>query len=399
MPPEVRAYWRVQWQPLSVEEARAAATVLGAARKEHSGLAGIEYATSEAKAHLAAGDTEGARTVLDVAAALQPDNDEVNQLRFPLEANQEQALRAATAWGPHSTLWAYRAFWTVDPHKALPMLELAYFESGRDPLSTIALASIMLALHLPERARSLASFHLERNRGDDARAAQQLLGVQEWGTGRLGAARARFHHEAVSAARLDTFSLNAARWAWLLEELLSAPMTVADDVIERYLLATPPRVDSTVHVNGVVDLFALAQPALSRRAMPVVVDLLARGGVYRAVDTDIVLKGYQLFLAGDARAAAELWRRDAGVWGNTFNAAIFEAAGADDLAETRYRAFITHSPSGPASMQAVKLARLLMKRGDVDEARTLAAGFIAGYQQTDVPMPLVAEMKALLKAP
>ena len=51
------------------------------------------------------------------------------------------------------------------------------------------------------------------------------------------------------------------------------------------------------------------------------------------------------------------------------------------------------------SIQAVKLARLLMKRGDVEEARTLAAGFIAGYQQTDVPMPLVAEMKALLKAP
>jgi hypothetical protein len=215
MPPEVRAYWRVQWQPLSVEQARAVATVLGAARKQHSGLAGLEYTIYEAKAHLAAGDAERARTVLDVAVALQPDNDEVISMRFPLEANQEQALRAATAWGPHSGLWSMRAFWTVDQHKALPMEELAYFESTREPLAALGVARILLALQEPERARAFASFHLERNRGDDGRAAQLLLGVQEVGTGRLGAARARFHHEAVSATRLDPFAYYAGAWAMM----------------------------------------------------------------------------------------------------------------------------------------------------------------------------------------
>jgi hypothetical protein len=203
----------------------------------------------------------------------------------------------------------------------------------------------------------------------------------------------------VSATRLDPFAYYAGAWAMMLDELLSAPPTVAGEVIERYVLATPPQVDPTVHANTVAEFVALAQPAVSRRAMPVTVELVARGALNRNVDTDLTIKGFQLYLDGNARAAAELWGRDAGVWGNSFNATIFEAAGADDLAETRYRAFINHGPRGAMSIQAVKLARLLMKRGDVEEARTLAAGFIAGYQQTDVPMPLVAEMKALLKAP
>jgi len=400
MPPEVRAYWRVQWQPLSVEQAREVATVLGAARKQHTGLAGLEYTTCEAKAHIAAGDNERARTVLDVAVALQPDNDEVSTLRYPLEADQEKALRAATAWGPHSVLWAMRAYWTHDPQKALPMQELAYFESARDPQSIIPLARMMLASQLPERARSLASFHLERNRGDDARAAELLLGAHEWGTGRPGAAHTRFHRAAVSADTLDQLTLAATARAGMLEELLSIPPTVADEVVERYLLATPPRVDGLATATAVLDLFAYARPDLSRRALPVVVDLLKAGRLYRGdLDTDLDLRGYQLFLAGDARGAAELWRRDAGVWGRYQNAVIFESAGALDLAEVRYRAFVTHDPRGMATMQAVKLARLLMKRGDVDEARTLAAGFVNAWEHTDVPMPLVAEMQALLKAP
>jgi hypothetical protein len=57
---------------------------------------------------------------------------------------------------------------------------------------------------------------------------------------------------------------------------------------------------------------------------------------------------------------------------------------------------VDHSPNVATYAHAL-LARQLAARGAVVEARALAQQVIAGYTRTDVPIPLVDEMKALLR--
>jgi hypothetical protein len=84
------------------------------------------------------------------------------------------------------------------------------------------------------------------------------------------------------------------------------------------------------------------------------------------------------------------------VYGTQIAARVFEAAGEPELAERRHRMYVDHSPK-VATYGHAMLAKNLAARGAFAEARALAELFIARYTRTDAPIPLVDDMKAILR--
>lgn len=58
--------------------------------------------------------------------------------------------------------------------------------------------------------------------------------------------------------------------------------------------------------------------------------------------------------------------------------------------------YVDHSPKVATDGHAM-LAKHLAARGAVAEARALAELFVARYTRTDAPIPLVDDMKAILR--
>ena len=71
-----------------------------------------------------------------------------------------------------------------------------------------------------------------------------------------------------------------------------------------------------------------------------------------------------------------------------------------ELAEKRWRSMISRTGPARAGMGGALLAKSLAKRGQWAEASELAKTFIENYSRSDLVIPAVAEMQALLaKAP
>ena len=79
-------------------------------------------------------------------------------------------------------------------------------------------------------------------------------------------------------------------------------------------------------------------------------------------------------------------------------AAAFDAAGEADLAERVDARLIAAKDGnyGGASLSHVRSARRAMARGDRARAKQLAQQVVDAWGGADVPVPAVAEMKALL---
>ena len=84
------------------------------------------------------------------------------------------------------------------------------------------------------------------------------------------------------------------------------------------------------------------------------------------------------------------------MYGTQRTATVFETAGEHELAERRHRMHVDHSPNVATYAHAM-LAKKLAARGATAEARALAEQFIARFTRTDAPIPLVDDMKALLR--
>jgi hypothetical protein len=83
------------------------------------------------------------------------------------------------------------------------------------------------------------------------------------------------------------------------------------------------------------------------------------------------------------------------VYGSRLTTKVFEAAGEHELAERRHRMYVDLSPKVATDAHAM-LAKKLAPRA-IAEARGLAELFIARETRTDAPIPLVDDMKAMLR--
>ena len=174
------------------------------------------------------------------------------------------------------------------------------------------------------------------------------------------------------------------------------PAWLADALLERFVLSEVVPVEPSMDAEHFGPLLGAASPAVGARAVTALRARLENGKLQTGARTHVTLEGYARFFDGDAQGAAALWRRLVDVYGTHLAASVFEAAGEHELVERRHRMHVDHSPNAATYAHAL-LARKLAARGALVEARVLTEQFIAGYTRTDVPIPLVDEMKALLR--
>jgi tetratricopeptide (TPR) repeat protein len=386
---------RVVAQP-APEQARSWAATLHAGRATASSMLAGELAGVEGMALVKAGDIDGARAAFDVAIESWPNNGEAWFGRLGLEQEAGSLARSMSVWFPvNSTTWAYRADEDGDGSDAIAMHELKYYLDDRIADSVLNLAERLVAARAVGRLQALASFHRDRGRPGDASTAAFLLALSEAADGRVQAA----------FERLRTLTLGADRFAWstvfavthaLGAERLLGRTGLADALLERFVLSETVPVEPAMDAELFGPLLGAASPAVGTRAVAALRGRLEKGTLQTGPRTHVTLEGFARYFAGDAKGAAAVWRRLADVYGSQLSAKVFEEAGEHDLAERRHRMYVDRSPDVATYAHAM-LARHLAARGALAEARALAELFVARYTRTDVPIPLVEDMKALLR--
>lgn len=386
---------RVVAQP-TPEQARAWAATLHAGRGTASSILAGELAGVEGMALVKAGDIDGARAAYDVAIESWPNNAEAWFGRLGLEQDTRSLARSMSVWFPtNSTTWAYRADEDGDGSDAIAMHELKYYLDDRVADSVLNLAEKLFAARAVGRLQALASFHRDRARPGDTRTAAFLLALSEAADGRIQAAFDRLRTLTLAAERVDWSTVFAVTHAVGNERLLGQT-GLADALLERFVLSEAVPVDPAMDAELFGPLLGAASPAVGARAVTALRARLENGKLQSGARTHVTLEGYARFFAGDAKGAAALWRRIADVYGTQITARAFEAAGEHELAERRHRMYVDHSPK-VATYGHAMLAKKLAARGAIAEARALAELFIARYTRTDAPIPLVDDMKAILR--
>jgi tetratricopeptide (TPR) repeat protein len=386
---------RVVAQP-TPEQARAWAATLHAGRADASSILAGELAAMEGMALVKAGDIDGARAAYDVAIESWPNNAEAWFGRLGVEQETRPLARTMSVWFPtNSTTWAYRADEDGDAPDAIAMHELRYYLENRTPDVVLNLAEKLFAERAVSRLQALASFHRDRGRPGDTRAATFLLALSESADGRIQAAFDRLRTLTLAAERLDWNTVFAVTHA-LGNERLLGKTGLADALLELFLLSETVPVEPALDAEHFGPLLGAASPAVGARAVTALRARLESGRLQSGARTQVTLEGFARFFAGDAKGAAALWRRIADVYGTQIVARVFEAAGEPELAERRHRMHVDRSPKVATHGHAM-LAKSLAARGALAEARALAELFIARYTRADAPIPLVDDMKAILR--
>jgi hypothetical protein len=188
--------------------------------------------------------------------------------------------------------------------------------------------------------------------------------------------------------------------------VLGRPLDFADDLVTRYLEPDPPLLlgDKLVPLMGAIGLCMAAPQTVGRRCIKRLRDLFDSGhwGVGTSGVKEI-LEGATAYVEKDYVGAAHGWQPllRATLWNvdllhNAF-ADAFDRAGEPELAERAD----ARNLSGPGVMNGADLATVRAalraeKRGDKDAARKYANAVIEAWSVADVPIPAVAEMRALL---
>jgi hypothetical protein len=267
----------------------------------------------------------------------------------------------------------------------------------------------------PEEARSIATAMLAVGPFMDP-AAQSILVLVDASEVHFAAAVKR-GKEALD--RVDRFGTQVGDW-YLIDALAAAATTaglgtaVGDDFATRFVLPEPPRLAHGAFFGGALVLSAadacvLASRDVAGRCLRKLRKLVEAHYFPNAPSTTPqYLDGVAHWADGDARGAAAAWRplvaghaADAGYGANAIarlGPLAFEAAGERALAEKvdAWSLATGFDRFGGASAADVRAARRALARGDRGEARDLAQKVVDAWSAADVPVPAVAEMRALL---
>jgi len=381
---------------------------------------------AQAQLTLQAGDLKGALELALGEAREEPRSDHTWEI--PLLAAQGQPslgpiARAMAAWMPEDHA-SYNAIAIGDaalPDVAarLPFARRAYEISPDFPMWGATLGKELVDLGRREEARSVATSMLAVGPLLDP-AGQATLVLVDASEAHFGAAVARGTQALDRVAR---FGEQAGDW-YLIDALLGASAVggggtaLGDDFGSRFVLADPPRLGHGDYFGGplvlaAADACTVASRDTARRCFARLRQLLASHYFPTAEPTaGAYIDGCDRFAQGDLRGAAAAWRplvagheADAGYAGNAvarFGPIAFEAAGDHDLAariDARNLASGFDAFAG-ASPAMAREARRDLAHGDKTKARQLAQKLVDAWAASDVSVPAVADMKALLaKAP
>jgi len=316
--------------------------------------------------------------------------------------------RAWAAWVPEDPkAWERMAFGdrTLDPEQRVSLMRRAYALAPGEPIWAFKLTEALVRAGRAEEARAIAGDLLRRGPDMDAPSQGVLVRVDA-GEAHFSAA---FERGQKLLATMDRYG---APQDWLLVSVMLdmglvmgkvAPL--ADAFARRFVLADPPRIGPDVSGRRYVpDAFARVCANASRDVAKVCFARLRELSATMqqepagAADKADML-GLERFGAGDLRGAADAWRSMvAGDVDRRLYPVAFDAAGDADLAERVDERLIAAKDGnyGGASLSHVRSARRAMARGDRARAKQLAQQVVDAWGAADVPVPAVAEMKALL---
>jgi hypothetical protein len=178
-------------------------------------------------------------------------------------------------------------------------------------------------------------------------------------------------------------------------ELAGRAQAFADLVLERFVLAEPPKV-SRIAPLSLVLAACFASKDVALRAAPRIEQLMEGGQLWKMEEVGPYLEGALAIQRGDAKAAAEAWRPlvPKPVFRQHLLAKVFDDAGEPELAWTIDEHKLANAYSW-VSISHARQAQRAKARGDSDRARELAAKYVDAFGAADVDVALIDEMRQL----
>jgi hypothetical protein len=375
---------------------------LGSLRaRERSLLGRAVLAVAEAAASHQPGDPERSRAAALVAVQLAPRMTLAwNTLAAHYTGSPVEIMRSYSAWHPRVGV-------------SLPfgplLLRLRYgsrfylLRGAVDPDAGLLYGMALIDANRLEEARAIAARH--------AGSMQAFQDVRQYLLVRIETSEVRFGQAFDRARRLSLQPYRRGSGArqygfWIaisLSEILGRARELADEWTLRALLGRKePPVQGDAFELPLLVLCARASPSIANRCfdrMEAARKAHPESAWWPA--SQVYLEGARLRARGDVRGAVRAWRRLLNTVGMgllaTLPADDFEAAGEPELAaridaERMSRPYFNGiSPAHPGA------ARRAFRRRDYRKARELAALVIDKWSAADVPVPAVAEMRALLR--
>jgi serine/threonine protein kinase len=319
----------------------------------------------------------------------------------------EYAARAAAAWTPHNPdVWSMLGYGeskaTAD--ERIRMGRRAVTLAPDRPLWSLNYAGALLLGGQRERVRALAA-RLATGGAPQQIAAETLLVQVEASEARLGAALARALR---TLLRIESFGLIEMADIVLLGRalavaaILGRAAEVADAFAERFVLGPVPRLQAgDFAVLGVSWACARATRTVAARCFHRLRERVRQGWFREGLVSHslALLDAGEAWAKGDLGAAARVLRPVVTAGGGVpdYASEVFDRLGETDLASRLDRQTFGRAPGfHGATLSHVREARRAAAAGDTPRARELAETVVGAWSVADVPVPAVAEMRALL---
>jgi predicted Ser/Thr protein kinase len=239
-------------------------------------------------------------------------------------------------------------------------------------------------------ARNLASVAL----GPDSEGAQYILAHTELAEAKLARGLARMRKGLQNRVQFTD--------AVPLARLLGAQSDVGEDWSATIAASTDAQVKEAFYTPHGALLCVNARSDHARACIARARRVLERPHDYWGEPGELLLRGAELYVAGDVRGAVAAWRPLVNGPSPYMLALLpidaFERAGAADLAARIDDRAMEYAIFAGVSEAAPREAKRALARGDRQRAKELAQSVIRAWEVADVSVPAVAEMRALLAA-
>jgi hypothetical protein len=305
--------------------------------------------------------------------------------------------------------------WDSDSDAPLRQIRRARVLSPGVPLYALHETMMLMSMGRREEARGVAAELLSSGGASAPGAAsadprlvsgEYVLAQVEASEGRFGAAFARARRVLLEQPVFGSLMTNDLYMATLLLDLgvlLGRAPEVAEEFVRVFVDPDPPRLHPGRFVAArVASVCARAPRAAARRCFERVRALDA-AGYFRepTLPTSApFIKGAEAYSRGDWAAAVAAWRPllpTPGTQGRNLLPEAFERAGEPELAERIDKGNLgMEGPFHGVGLAHLRAAKRALARGDRERAEALGRRVIDAWSTADVPVPAIAELKALL---
>jgi hypothetical protein len=255
---------------------------------------------------------------------------------------------------------------------------------------------------IPE-ARALGA-KLSRRSPAYASAAAVAVGLADAKEGWLGRGLARMR---TALGGLDGLLMSRGDLSLLIQtsrlaEVAGLQGEVGEEIARHFVLSDPPRLPEGSFADVQIIAACMHAPRpVGERCIARLRDLHAADSRWQGSmeGAHELIAGAEHFARGERRAAARVWRTFAGTGfhGVFLPAEVFDEAGDVELAAKLDAPRLASSREyGGIHPAFAREARRAAARGDAETARKLARRVIEAWGAADIPIPAVAEMRALL---